>query len=117
MNPAEPWSVLSSDTWVAQVFEEQFTYAVFTLTVNPNPVAPGEQLSVSWVAQGELSDWVALFKVGDPNENCRWWQYTEGAVSATLTLDAPREAGQYEFRYLVDDDFIDVGRSSRLTVK
>jgi hypothetical protein len=94
-----------------------FTYAVFTLTVNPYVVTAGSEVSVSWVAPGGGSDWVALFNVGEPNENCRWWQYTEGAVSGTLTLDAPTEAGQYEFRYLVDDDFIDVGRSSPLTVK
>ena len=94
-----------------------FTYAVFTLTLNPYVVTGGSEMSVSWVAPGGVSDWVALFKVGDPNENYRWWQYTEGAISGTLTLNAPTEAGQYEFRYLVDDDFIDVGRSSPLTVK
>jgi hypothetical protein len=55
-----------------------FTYAVFTLTVNPNPVTAGGELSVSWVAPGGgPSDWVALFKVGDPNESYRWWEYTK----------------------------------------
>jgi hypothetical protein len=94
-----------------------FTYAVFTFTVNPNPVAPGEQLRVSWVAPGGLSDWVALFKVGDPNKSYGWWEYTNGAGSGTSTLNAPTEAGQYEFRYLLDDDYIDAARSSPVTVK
>ena len=94
-----------------------FTYAVFTLTVTPNTAAPGGALSVSWVAQGGVWDWVALFKVGDLNESYGWWEYTKGAPSGTLTLSAPTEAGQYEFRYLLDDDYIDVVRSSPVTVK
>lgn len=94
-----------------------FTYAIFTLTVNPNLVTAGGQLSVSWVAPGGgPSDWVALFKVGNPNTSQGWWEYTKGATSGTLTLDAPTEAGQYEFRYLLDDEFIDVVRSSPVTV-
>ena len=95
-----------------------FTYAVFTLTVNPNPVTAGGELSVSWVAPGGgPSDWVALFKVGDPNVSYGWWEYTNGASSGTLTLSAPTAAGQYEFRYLLDDDYIDAVRSSPVTVK
>ena len=94
-----------------------FTYAVFTLTVTPNTAAPGGLLSVSWVAQGAVLDWVALFKVGEKNESYGWWEYTRGASSGTLTLTAPAEAGQYEFRYLLDDDYIDVVRSSPVTVK
>lgn len=72
---------------------------------------------MSWVAQGGVWDWVALFKVGDRNENYGWWEYTNGATSGTLTLSAPTEAGQYEFRYLLDDDYIDAVRSSPVTVK
>jgi hypothetical protein len=95
-----------------------FTYAVFTLAVSQILVTPGGQLSVSWVAPaGGRADWVALFRVGDPNKSYGWWEYTNGATSGTLTLSAPTEAGQYEFRYLLDDDFIDAVRSSPLTVK
>lgn len=94
-----------------------FTYAVFTLTVTPTTAPPGGALSVSWVAQGGVWDWVALFKVGDQNESYGWWEYTNGTTSGTLTLSAPTEAGQYEFRYLLDDDYIDAVRSSPVTVK
>ena len=95
-----------------------FTYAVFTLTVNPYVVTAGSEVSVSWVApSGGPSDWVALFKVGDPNESYGWWEYTKGASSGTLTLSAPTGAGQYEFRYLLNDDYIDAVRSSPVTVK
>ena len=94
-----------------------FTYAVFTLTVSRILVTPGGQVSVSWVAPpGGHGDWVGLFRVGDPNTRYGWFEYTKGATSGTLTLSAPTEAGQYEFRYLLDDDFIEAVRSSSLTV-
>jgi hypothetical protein len=37
-------------------------------------------------------------------------------MSGTRTLVAPREAGQYEFRYLLDDGFGDAAVSSVVTV-
>ena len=45
-----------------------------------------------------------------------WWEYTDGATSGTLTLSAPTAPGQYEFRYLLDDGFVDTVRSSPVTV-
>jgi len=96
-----------------------FTYAVFILTASTDAVTPGGQLSVSWIAPSAThGDWIGLFKVGDPNTSYggRWWKYTDGATSGTLALSAPMEPGQYEFRYLLDDDFIDVVRSSPVRV-
>jgi len=99
-----------------------FTYVVaqpYTLTSSANTVVAGAQLSVSWTApRGGEFDWLGLFKVGDPSTNYEsgWWQYTDGAVSGTVTLNAPTTPGQYEFRYLLDDGYVDAVRSTPVTV-
>lgn len=95
-----------------------YTYEVVTLTVGQTLVAPGGQLSVSWVAPTGRSsfDWVGLFRVGEPNTSYLWYEYTNGATSGTVTLSAPTQPGQYEFRYLLDDGYIDVVRSGPVTV-
>jgi len=95
-----------------------YTYAVATVTASLSVVAARGPLSVSWTApDGRLeADWVGLFKVGDSNEAYGWWDYTYGAAAGTLTLAAPAQPGQYEFRYLVNDGFVDAGRSSVVTV-
>jgi len=91
-----------------------------SLTSNPSVVTAGGQLGVSWVAPSGRSawDWIGLFKVADPSTSYEngWWQYTNGAVSGTLTLSAPTQPGEYEFRYLVDDGFNEAARSTRVTV-
>jgi hypothetical protein len=90
---------------------------VYTVTAGTNAVAPGGRLSVSWTAStGRPKDWIGLFKVGDGNGNHGWSNYTEGATSGTFTLSAPTEAGQYEFRYLLNDGVNDAARSSLVTV-
>jgi hypothetical protein len=95
-----------------------YTYGAVSLTPSSSPVASGGQLDLRWVAPSgrPFDDWVALFKVGEPNTAYGWWAYTRGVTSGTLTLTAPTEPGQYEFRYLVNDGFIDVGRSSPVIV-
>jgi hypothetical protein len=63
-------------------------------------------------------DWIALLKVGDSSRNydSGWWDYTKGAASGTFTLSAPIQPGDYEFRYLPDDGYIDVARSTPVKV-
>src|SRR5437773_2721955 len=79
----------------------------YTLTPSATIIAPGGTLSVSWTAPGgrPAADWVALYKIGDPNTRYIWWQYTAGATSGTATLTAPAQAGSYEFRYLLDNGY------------
>jgi hypothetical protein len=63
-------------------------------------------------------DWVGLFKVGAPNTSYDdyWWRYTDAKTSGTLMLTAPNAPGQYEFRYLLDDGYVDTIRSNPVTV-
>jgi hypothetical protein len=99
-----------------------FTFVVeppYTLTPSTNTVVAGGQLSVSWTApRGGPFDWLGFFQVGEPSTayEFRWWQYTNGAISGMLQVPAPVSPGQYEFRYLLDDGYVDVVRSSVVTV-
>jgi len=98
-----------------------FTYIShrYTITSSTSTVVTGGQLSVSWtVPVGGAFDWVGLFHVGEPSTNYEsgWWQYTDGAPSGTVTLQAPTTPGQYEFRYLLNDGYVDAVRSSPVTV-
>jgi len=92
---------------------------VYTVTPSTNIVAPGGQLSVSWTASIEGgNDYIVLFKTNEPNTARGWWfEWTDGATSGTFALAAPLEAGQYEFRYLLDDGYNDAVRSSLVTVR
>jgi hypothetical protein len=95
-----------------------FTYAVYSVTASANTVAPGSQLGVSWTASaGQRNDYIELYRTGDANANGLWWIGTGGASSGTVTLVAPSAAGQYEFRYVLEDEVTDVARSSQVTVK
>ena len=97
-----------------------FTYAFhdpFTLTPSTNGVDAGGQMSVSWTGPGaQPGDWIVVCRVGG-NYDDDWWGDTNGATSGTHTLTAPTRPGQYEFRYLLAGGFIDVARSSPVTVR
>ena len=91
--------------------------AVYSITANTNVVAPGGKLSVTWSAPpGGYHDWIGLFLKSDPNTAHGWSSYTGGHGAGTLTLSAPAESGQYEFRYLLDDGLYDAARSSVVVV-
>jgi len=97
-----------------------FTYSFdepVTLTPSTNVIDAGGEMSVSWTApSGRTGDWIAIFRVGGNYED-DWYGLTKGATSGTHTLTVPARPGQYEFRYLVDDSFRDVARSSPVTVR
>ena len=89
--------------------------SAYSVTAGANMVAPGDQLSVSWTASpGYYADWISLFNVGQPKSPV-WVKSTEGTTSGTFTLSAPIQAGQYEFRYLLEDEH-EVARSTLVTV-
>jgi hypothetical protein len=97
-----------------------YKYEVVTLTVGSNRVASGSQLSVTWEAPGGRStgDWIGFFRVGSSSRTYEqgWWDYTNAARSGTFTFSAPNQPGEYEFRYLVEDGFVDAARSEPVTV-
>jgi peptidyl-Asp metalloendopeptidase len=75
---------------------------------------------VTWTAPAggaSASDWVSLYRVGATNGEYGWWRYTNGALSGSFTLSAPGEAGQYEFRYLVNNSYTSVAASNTITVQ
>jgi thermitase len=90
----------------------------YTLTASPASVARGGSVTVSWTAPAGRpgTDWIALYKVGDPNALYQAWQYTGGASSGSLTFTAPGTAGQYEFRYLLNNGFSSSATSNTVTV-
>ena len=93
-----------------------FTYQAVTLTANPDAVNAGTALTVSWVVPNGRStlDWIGLFKVTTPSTSYDegWWDYTSGRSTGSFTITAPLQAGAYEFRYLLDDGYVDVARSA-----
>jgi len=123
-SPTRPAPTLTSAP--AQTVPVAVTLEGISLTASPSLVTSGDQLTLSWVAPGRRGcdgggDWVALFKVGDPDNTGAtnghsnlWFEHLCGATSGTSTLSAPPQPGQYEFRYMVGDTGI--VRSSPVTV-
>jgi hypothetical protein len=76
---------------------------------------------VSWNLNGSRlptsTDWVALFRVGDPHTGTRqWWAYTGGTASGTKTLTAPSATGNYEFRLFARNSYTLLATSAPVTV-
>jgi len=70
--------------------------------VEPTSILAGAQVNISWVlrtAEPSTGDWVGLYRADEANNNnylsCT---YTNGAGVGTATIQAPKEAGVYEFR-------------------
>ena len=103
-----------------------FEVIVATLTASPSLVTSGGQLTISWTAPSGRGcvgggDWVALYRVGDPDatgaangHSDLWFDHLCGATSGTLTLSAPTQPGQYEFRLMIGGT--SVARSNPVTV-
>ena len=60
-----------------------------------------------------------MFRVGSANVNYfdEYWIYTGGATSGTWSVRVHVQPGEYEFRYLLDDGFVDVARSAVFAVR
>ena len=104
-----------------------YTFGTFSLTGGPDLVAPGGELTVSWVTPPGRGcrgggDWIALYRIGDPDNTGAanghsdiWYDHVCGVVSGTWKLKAPAQPGEYEFRFLTGD--FSVARSGLITVR
>jgi hypothetical protein len=104
-----------------------YTFGVFSVTGGPPLVAPGAELTVSWVSPDGRGcsgggDWIALYRAGDPDQTGAanghsdlWHEHICGAASGTWKLNAPAQPGEYEFRFMVGE--FSVARSSSITVR
>jgi hypothetical protein len=107
----------SDQTGCARLYPLLTYTEAYRLIPSTTEVVAGGELTVSWRAQaGSRADWIGLFRVGAANEDYGWWIYTGGGPAGIFELTAPAEAGKYEFRYLLDDDYFDTVRSAPVTV-
>ena len=90
-----------------------------TLSASPARVAPAGVVSVEWTATDGRPerDWIGFFPVEASNTAyLAPFQYTQGATSGSFQTVAPSEEGEYEFRYLINGDYVDAVRSNPVTV-
>ncbi len=101
------------------VLERAAAQAGYALTASPSTVAPGGSITATWTAPAgrPATDWIGLYALGAPNNNYISWGYTNGATSGSMPFTAPSQAGQYEFRYLLNDGYTSAAVSNRVTVQ
>src|SRR5437660_1223654 len=106
MSPGSPWGQTIT------------TGRPSSTTRPPAPRCGPARRSRTAPAASSANDWIALYKVGDPNTAymTNLSRFTGGATSGTFTFTTPAIAGQYEFRYLLNNGFTDVARSAAITV-
>jgi hypothetical protein len=77
----------------------------------------GGPIVANWSAATGHSakDWIGLFHVSDPDTSMLTRQYVGGATTGHVTFTAPG-AGQYEFRYFLNDGLSRAATSDRVTV-
>ena len=89
------------------------------ISAYPDIANPGDEITVTYSsASGFELDRIAMYKVGDPNEEEYEGAgfYLEGEKSDTLIFTAPDEPGDYEFRLFELFEFTDIARSNVVTV-
>jgi hypothetical protein len=91
----------------------------YTVNATVNSVSAGATVTVdrSGAAGHAAKDWIGLYPVGAPDTSLLAWQYTGGANTGHMTFAAPPRAGEYEFRYLLNDGFERAAVGNRVTVQ
>jgi lysophospholipase L1-like esterase len=93
------------------------THGAYTLTAPTSEVALGIAFGIAWSApEGDnlSSDWIGIFRDGEPDSAYVTWQYVSGA-SGELTFSL-FEPGTYEARYFKNNGFTKVATSATFTV-
>jgi hypothetical protein len=90
-----------------------------TLQASPATLPAGSLFTVTWQATGPTSptDWLGLYRVGDPNTSYLAYRYATGATSGSVTFTAPSTPGTYEVRYLPQNGYEAVAASNAVTVQ
>ena len=123
--PIEPgdyeFRYLLNDGYTSAAVSGTFTVAPLyvTLTASPSTGVSGvTPLRVDFTAPmgRPTSDWIGLYKVGTPNSAYLAYRYVDGATSGSFTFIAQGEAGEYEFRYLLNGGYQSVAASNRITL-
>ncbi|PCJ57476.1 MAG: hypothetical protein COA79_15710 [Planctomycetota bacterium] len=90
----------------------------YTITSSDYNPTNGDSVTASWTSPANPSnyDWVALFAVGESdNNNYLWWSWTNGDANGNAQFTAPA-AGNYELRYFWDNTFTVKKVSDPITV-
>jgi hypothetical protein len=89
----------------------------YVLTANVSTVSAGASITINWAAPAgsSSSDWIQLMNAGGNTQY--WYLYTGGAASGSATVPAPAQAGQYVFRYLLNNTYTEAARSAVITVQ
>jgi hypothetical protein len=90
------------------------------ISAYPSIANPDDEITVTYSgAPGFELDRIAMYKVGDPNEEEYEGAgfYLESEKSGTLIFTAPDEPGDYEFRLFESVEFSDIARSNIVTVQ
>ncbi|WP_245767143.1 hypothetical protein [Stigmatella erecta] len=74
----------------------------YFLATDSSTYSAGSAINVAWFAPATHSgsDWVGLFKVGDPDSAYLSKKYVPSGQSGLLTFSVPSQGGNYELRYL-----------------
>lgn len=108
-----------SGTWSAEWTEPMGAIGT-GISASPTAINPGDTITVTYSgAPGFENDWIAIFKVGDPNTSYNEYLYLHEQKSGTLTFTAPTAPGEYEFRMFEnfpEGGYNDLARSNTIQV-
>ena len=67
----------------------------YSITTDRATATGGSTIQLNWtVPSGRpATDWIGIFKIGEPNTGTpRWWQYTGGSATGNATVTVPNES-------------------------
>lgn len=92
-----------------------------TLSVTRTQVEPGATIFINFngIEDPAPKDWIALYRIDDPNENYGQFDYLGSRPSGTMTFLAPSRPGVYQARLFLDwpdGGYHDVARTAEIRV-